>query len=437
MADMRISDFPAASALVGGEKIAAVQGGANVAVTPAQLAAHAGASDFQRQMRAAMKNGFTPERTPRSDAPTASLTSTPGYDPPSGFVAYDWTTTGYFRTRGGFTRQYGSNLFLEFACCSPLGNGEPHQFCNRAFLETIHTGAKIHAMIRGNLTAYRWIVDGAYVDTALTWTPNDGNFYLATLDFGGASATRSVILETDGTVRFHAFFVGPSDTLTEPTGALPRVHLAGTSLIERPFGWSLPFTYRLGVDGWNCGIGSSGILQPGLGGRVKMRDRSIDYTGHAFDALFLEGIINDTDPALYADTSYTAVEKAMRDEVRRNIDLWAAAQGEKPFIATGYWPTKGVVDLAWPVNDGLRQACSEYRFAWYSDPFEPAGYLWPVEAALGTDGYFAYAPGKYWFGDDPSIGVGPDSTHPNEYGALALSRLREQVWLDAINSGRF
>jgi hypothetical protein len=381
------------------------------AANSAALAAGGGSAFRQSMISARNTDGFYPRRPMVGDTPpaTVSLASTL----PGGQVSLAaWNASGKWRARGGVAQQLGANPVMVYYSRRAGGNAGGYTGAGMILLETIHTGTKLTWKMRGAGTTIRAIVDGRYVSLSSTYINPDGSYWYYTLDFGGVSATRKIILECAGP-QVAEVFGASGDSIVAPSTALSLVCAIGTSITEASNSWALWLMYRLGANVYNTGVGAAGVLNFGVPGRVNLRGRSNDYVLPDFSLAIDENGINDggltgqidsagTVGNLYADLSYATVFQTYYDEYRRNLDLWFTAHPNSPWIAFGpYWPHESPTDTLYTIRDAKQRALSEYRLGGFVDTLQ-----WPLikgNRGLGTAPAITY--------------TSSDNTHPTEFGS--------------------
>lgn len=355
------------------------------------------------------RDGFYPRRPMVGDTPPATVTL--NQTAPVGMTAYAWNTAGKWRVRGGIITQLGGNPYSQVNCRRTGGNGNTPSGAGMILYETVHTGTKLVMQARGNGTYFRVIVDGKYCSMTRLSTTSDGLAWYLTLDFGGVSATRRIVIETEN-VQLGGFFVPTGETLAAPSGTPPLVAAIGTSITEATNSWACWMQYLLGADVYNLGVGATGILNNGTTTRVRLRRRSDDYVLPNFAMAIDENGINDSQQTgvldntttgnIYADMSYTTVFRTFYDEYRKNLDLWFAAHPNSPWIAFGpYYPNEFIPDSYYAIRDAKQRAISEYRLGGFIDTIK-----WPL------------IPGSRPLGTYPAVEyIQGDNTHPTEIGS--------------------
>jgi lysophospholipase L1-like esterase len=201
-------------------------------------------------------------------------------------------------------------------------------------------GAALEFFLSGNGGLVRVRVDGQLVTSAATTLPNDGNLYYLPITFS-ARAVRRITLETSN-VKFGGVRVGGTDSVNPVPIRGPRAIVVGDSFTEGTGStysaigsWSQKLGLSLGWDDvWASGVGGTGYLNPGSGGRVKFRDRLVnDVTSQNPQIVIWAGGIND-------QATYTAAQ--IQAEATACYQAVQAALPGVPQIVFSPWWRNGV-----------------------------------------------------------------------------------------------
>jgi lysophospholipase L1-like esterase len=143
-------------------------------------------------------------------------------------------------------------------------------------------------------------VDGQLISATPTTFTNDGSTYLLPLTFG-ARAVRRITVEADSSFAFGGVRTNATDTIVPAPVASPRCIVLGDSFTDgtgataQPTNWVRRFAEAMGwADTWASGLGGTGYLNPGSGGRVKFRDRvAADVIAYSPDVVIVAGGLNE------------------------------------------------------------------------------------------------------------------------------------------------
>lgn len=142
-----------------------------------------------------------------------------------------------------------------------------------------------------------------YIDNGPSILDGTNQYHLVTM---GAPGRYRVRLECNANVRFFGIAVALTDTVRAVKPAAKKMVIVGDSYTEPTvqdtnprvsnMGWPQRLGMLLGVNAISCGSGGTGYMAPGAGGRVKFRDRSVDWLSQLSrgDILVFAGGINDT-----------------------------------------------------------------------------------------------------------------------------------------------
>ena len=420
-----------------------IQSAIDTANTALAAANTGGASVLKQRVIAANKNRaankcLVSERT-LSGGPTITVTAGSS-TPYSGGVLYAWSTwASHIRCLYNEVIQLGGNPRGTCYNVHPTGNSNGGGTTGWALQTRLQgTGFAIQLFGHGNII--RIMVDGQYASLSNTVLANDGQSYLLQIDYGSTIVDHVITIEGTGTLDFYGFYPASATTLTPPTYDMPKVFWNGSSIEEGTSGVIYPcggYVFQVAKAlGWNvydAGVGSADYLNPGTGGRVKQRDRSIDYTAPSFDLGVWAGGINDGQAALYANQNRWTVERAIADEVRANLDLWFAAHPTAPVVCfSSYWPQGNPTLLHLRARDGIRLAFSEYALASYIEDITPLPHFTGtdnIQNLFDTSGNFLN-PGSYlgttqlYLG---TVGSTLDTTHASQEGWNLIGAMRARL----------
>jgi lysophospholipase L1-like esterase len=164
-------------------------------------------------------------------------------------------------------------------------------YADGTYLEIRGKGAGGKARVR---------VDGQLISATPTTFTNDGSTYLLPLTFG-ARAVRRITVEADSSFAFGGVRTNATDTIVPAPVASPRCIVLGDSFTDgtgataQPTNWVRRFAEAMGwPDTWASGLGGTGYLNPGSGGRVKFRDRvAADVIAYSPDVVIVAGGLNE------------------------------------------------------------------------------------------------------------------------------------------------
>jgi lysophospholipase L1-like esterase len=200
-----------------------------------------------------------------------------------------------------------------------------------------------------------------YATAAESFThPANGSVYLDMVTLGAAGRYR-IRLEFNGGARFGGIRCGPTDSVTADAKPGKRWIIAGDSYTEPTIdatmgsywnGFPQRLSYLTGYDVWSSGSGGTGYVNPGSGGRVKLRDRlQSDVLAFSPDGVIFAMGINDTAQDV----------ATVRAEALACFQAAVAAQVPEIIVAGPFWP-KGVestVNTFWQYRDVIKSAAAE------------------------------------------------------------------------------
>ncbi len=394
-----------------------------------------GGTALQRAVIPAMNEGFMPRFSPVSTG-TPALTL---YDVATGTTPTGYAASGPYwndpaiRREGGVWHNDGANgwsavstyqagTYVNDDMSSSGGKG-----CNGARFEFDYDGDELLIGMVGGGAPFKMIVDGAYIQENdskffdFTFFPPDGQYRRFKLTLGAAGPHR-IMMEAFGGIRLNDLRGKTGTTFSYPTTLdRPRVYFDGTSVVESGAGWYRATCRILNVDGWNAGVGASGLFNPGTTGRDNMWNRK-NWRHGQFAYGIHQGLINDSLANAGGDGTYNDGFKRYVDQYRRILDDWGTYQNGRPWFALGYYPNEGFPDEFYCMRDAMEQACAEFnQFACLIEPL-PHGGTFPSGSV----------PQSYYLNI-----AGGDPTHPDWRGSPALGRRISRQIGDLIRGGRF
>lgn len=224
----------------------------------------------------------------------------------------------------------------------------------------IITAAKVAFRCSGSTLPYRMIVNGQYVDTTGTLTATTTGQQYIQLDFG-SSATRTILLEGEGSQGFDAIGIAPGDSaVTIP--AARRILFLGDSVTRGTGATRAGDSYAkiaadiLGVqDCWTSAIGSTGYVATGAAYNLQQRLADGTATG-PWDIIVIAMGHNDRGTA--AETIANAAAFCLRQIRQYNpasqifvIGPWDNAAPSAP--AADYTAAKAAILSAIPAGSGI------------------------------------------------------------------------------------
>jgi len=153
------------------------------------------------------------------------------------------------------------------------------------------SGGKVRVRVNGDLVSL----------TPVTFT-NDGSTYLLPITFA-TRAVRRITVEADSSFAFSGVRTGATDSVVPTQVKGPRVIVIGDSFTDGTGAdglggtcWVTRFAQAMGwADVWKSGVGGTGYLNAGTGGRTTFRGRvASDVIAYAPDVVIVAGGINDT-----------------------------------------------------------------------------------------------------------------------------------------------
>ena len=278
------------------------------AVTLAAATA-AGAKRFAplHQFRARELPGIGGVPTLMASPPTVAHAASSGY---AGSVPVTCDMPGAYTYSGGIvafganypdTTAYGPQAMWTAGTTIPPWNVE-------AELDIADSTGRFEVHLKANSTSARIAVGTnngplQYLTAGPTIVGDNTNeYHLVTM---GAAGRYRVRIELDGNARFFGINVGATDTVRGTRPYARRMIVVGDSFTEPTIidpnptvggqGWVQQLSLMLGVNGISCGLGGSGYLNPGPGGKT-FRQRSADWLAYLRpgDVLVFAGGINDT-----------------------------------------------------------------------------------------------------------------------------------------------
>lgn len=406
MADMRISDFPAATTLGGAEKIAAVQSGGNVAITPAQLASFAGGKSANTQaLIAALAAGrmVRPTRTlPTADVPTLTYGTYSNVDfsgtTISGSTMIADTDARFRYAYGVLDRSFGTKVRGSY-----YGSGRAGF---HAAVEFVHSGTVLELAILNSGVAsmtQRLIVNGA-LGAAVPFNNGGGAGGLGLLRVEFPSAgTRTLRWET-GNTPFAGVRIASGDSIAAvATPAPPVMPMLGDSFVQGLAGVLYAgggeahlLGRAVGGDPYEVGVGGTGLFNPGSGGTVnwlnatRLADLTLAGSGVAPTLGHVFASVNDQSlPVSYWSSYGPTFQEAYGKGLDIVVDAWIAANPGKPLVLWGpTWPVGTPTLDAYRMRDACAQAAAMrrgdgVRFIDRLSPMRRIGF-WETESFTGS-----------------------------------------------------
>ena len=262
----------------------------------------------------------------------------------------------YWQTRGAW---YGASRTSQYAS-----------------FEFNHTGTDFELATLGGFNAttnaIRVLVNGQIANSAGT-IPTDGSLYFVRYTFP-TSGNRRIRIEADSG-RFRGVNVVAATEVAATGRTYPLITVMGDSFVEatgatRGYGGEVAvFAQLLGTNTAIQGVGATGILNPGTGGKVAWTDatRLTDLTmSGVTDALGVStapamGVvmlsINDQGAIVAWWNGAATFEAAINKAVYTLIDAWQAANPGKPLVFFGPTWTTGTPQLdIYRIRDAAREA---------------------------------------------------------------------------------
>lgn len=208
-------------------------------------------------------------------------------------------------------------------------------------------GTTLEIQFKGLAGFYRLRVDGELVSATPGTVTNTGSTYFLPITFASRRARR-ITFESSGLV-FGGVTTGPNDTVWKPSLRSPRVIVLGASYTEgtgsdagAASNWVRKFSEHMGwLDTWASGVGGTGYLNPGVGGRVKVGARlANDCTQWAPDIVIWAGDLPYND---YAGSVVTAAQ--VQAEALADYQAVQSANPNAIQIAFGPWWHGGVENM--------------------------------------------------------------------------------------------
>lgn len=221
-------------------------------------------------------------------------------------------------------------------------------------------GSSFVIYLRGNGSDMGIEVDGAD-DWSRIYTPPDGNFHYYTVNFA-SPARRQIALKLGANYQFGGVYMSPTNGMWP--GVMPkqyRMIIMGDSFTEDSdsTGWSTGLMSLFqNLDVWASAVGSTGYVNPGVGGRVNFQARLFpDVITNSPDYILFAGGINDeqlTTNAASSNALYNACFN-MYTAVESNLP------GSKIVVLGPFWPSIPPTLLTHPiytVDAAISNACA-------------------------------------------------------------------------------
>jgi len=275
-------------------------------------------------------------------------------------------------------------------------------------LEFVHTGTAFEFSCLGSFNTtsnnLRVLVNDAAV-TPVTVPSADGQYHYVKFTFP-AAATRRIRIEGAGG-KFRGVNVASPSELSGSGRNYPLISVLGDSFVEST-GATLPqdgeavsLVRALGGNLAQGGVGGTGILNPGTGGKVAWTDATrvtdLTMTGAVDSAQGVStvpalGIVmmsmNDQGLASSVWSPFGAsYQAAVNNRCWALIDAWQAANPGKPLIFFGpTWPSGDPVPDIYRIRDATQEACwgAAKANVWFVDRLGPLPMLRNAANVFGS-----------------------------------------------------
>lgn len=396
-------------------------------------AAQARSAGTQALVSAVRANAFFPQpsyRTAANDVATVTVPAAGAVSAINGAAAssanVSITATNKFSWLCG-TADKDVNLTY-YARGAWYGAGRSYAY---AAYEFVHTGTTFEVtMLCSTLQAgtnFRVLVGDRIAGTAAVTA--DGNWRQVKVTFP-ASATRRVRIEVAGG-RHKGLNVSNANEVSGSNRNYPLVTLLGDSFPEGTGstqhwdGEGISMLRMLGMNPANASVGGTGLLNPGLGGRVNWQDtnRLADlalngWTDQITNAAPVPAMgvvmmsVNDVGLASTFWPGSSSLQEGVNKALWALIDHWTAQRPGKPLAVFGPTATTSIspsLDL-FRIRDAGQEACAGAAGAnvWFVDRLAPGPVLRSGIYSTATDQASLYTLGTSVAPTDP--------THPNPAG---------------------
>jgi hypothetical protein len=240
--------------------------------------------------------------------------------------------------------QYGAG-FPDFAYVK-VSNLTTTNIVSAPFVVSFYfEGTTLELQFKGQLGDLLIKVDDQYVSLTPTSVTATGSQYFLPVTFATRDIRRIDVLMRG--LIWGGVQTGPNDTIRRAETRGPRCIVLGDSFTEgtgatagASSAWTRSFQESLGWDDcFASGDGSTGYLSPGVGGRVKFRDRvQHDVIGYSPGVVVVQGGINDyatfTPAAVQAEAT-TLFQQIINSASRRSSRRALAVLAQRPFHLSG------------------------------------------------------------------------------------------------------
>lgn len=322
----------------------------------------------------------SPIQWPSVTSPGSIFGGTAGSGPLAEFFTF---------TRAGgnaiFGTVYPNNNFVQYTSVNYGGAVPAYNVGAYSFL---HYGSAVEIFVKGNGGQFLCKVNDQYITTTPTVLNNDGNFYYFYIPFASTALRRIEFIGTN--LAFGGVFTAATDTIQPAPVRGPRVIVIGDSFTEgtgatsQVNGFVQVLADALGWDDvWPSGVGGTGYLNPGSGGRVKFGARlSTDVCPFSPDIVVFAGGLNDY--ATFTPTQIQAEVTADIQAVQSNVP------GVTVIVLSPFWKggasTFPVANGLIPARDAIKAAAQSFSNVFYIDVLEqpfPAS-VTPVTTTLAV-----------------------------------------------------
>ena len=249
---------------------------------------------------------------------------------------------------------------------------------------------------------------------------NNGSWYFLRVTFGSAT-NRRIRIEGAGGGRWRGVNCASNADISSTGRNYPLITMVGDSFVEGTGGngydaQAITMIRALGCDIYPGGVGATGLISPGSGGKVNWVDtvRMTDLTLSGVTAdngvgatvpnlgiVMLSLNDNAQLPGIYGAT----LQEAITNNCLKLIDAWTLANPGKPIVLFGpTWPSGSPSLDIYRIRDGGQEAACQMQKsnAWFIDRLGPGPSLRSGVYSTVTD--------------QASLYTGTDTTHPTPAG---------------------
>ena len=365
---------------------ASAQGTANAALAGAA----AKTANTAALITAIRNNGFFPQplsRAPAANIPTVTLGAANAVSAINGRSYGNplvLLSNSKLKFLAGPTTQDGNGAWL--ARGAWYGATRSNQY---SAVETSHTGSDLEVAVNGafyGATSNLRILVNDRIAAITTVPPSTGSFYYVRLTFP-SSATRRIRIEGAGG-KWMGINVTSAGELAATGRTYPLVTVMGDSFAEGTGSNSfdneaVSLARALGGNASVAGVGATGMLNPGTGGKVAWTDatRLTDLTmagvtdtlgGSTAPAL---GIVMASINDRFNTANWSSApdfQSAINNAAWTIIDAWGAANPGKPLVFFGpTWTNEDPTLDIYRIRDGIQEACWGVSNVWFIDRLGP------------------------------------------------------------------